>query len=830
MSDPINPPTSPPIFESGANTPIPSSQPQPQDQQQQEIDGPETKKSKTSSTTAKKPSAETLQRRKEGRLKAAQTLAQNLKKTGIGRFEKENGFGLTNVKSIPLINQKNYFTEYLKKDEQVAYIRNWRQERDLQSKIKKLKQSGEMIDEKKIEEIKNFDNFNLNEIELEMKKKSNDVEEVDDEDEEENETEEIRQEKARIGEDVIILQPGSSFIRIGKATDAVPETIPNVIAIEKPNREKEDNVVLPHREIIDDEIVINPTFDETKQVISKEFKARMRFYKRRILPNSRETALYFNKKQIAEKIPDHNDPLKKEWINEYDQKYYVGEDALKLVLSGDWILRYPMINGNFNEFSRDYQSRQEIIGDLALIIKEALKKLNITNVGNFKCMLLIPDLYDKCYVENWCELLLKYIGFGKIGIIQESVAATFGAGASTACIVDVGSQTTKIACVDEGMIINDSRILLNYGGDNITETFMKLLIENAFPYKDINLRNSYDWEIATDLKEKFITFQDADIAIQLYNFYKRSPNQSTEKYEFKTFDEVMLAPMGLFFPKIFEIGEKPPSNPSLYSSNKSTNNRLNHLFPKSIDQYNLKSNNPRSKSQDQLKNFNNYCDLQEEDLLMKLCVIDEKDMEYNDDPLWDVPLEKAIVESITNAGLGSDLTKIKKFYGNILIVGGGLGKINGYDLMLTDRINIWRPKILSSTSLNSIVEYINQEIKKNTTKKQQLIDETIKDMEAEQGVKLDEKEVEIPQEIIDDINKQCELNLDLNHIDQLNDEGQIIPINILPPPREFDPTILTWKGGSVYGRLKVVNEMWLTQKDWDVLGSRGLYYKSLFNY
>ena len=59
---------------------------------------------------------------------------------------------------------------------------------------------------------------------------NDDDEEVDDE---ENETEEVRQEKAKIGEDVIVLQPGSRYIRIGKATDAVPLVIPNVIAVKK---------------------------------------------------------------------------------------------------------------------------------------------------------------------------------------------------------------------------------------------------------------------------------------------------------------------------------------------------------------------------------------------------------------------------------------------------------------------------------------------------------------------------------------------------------------------------------------------------------------------
>lgn len=76
-------------------------------------------------------------------------MAQNLKNSGVGRFEQENGFGLTSVRTIPLINQKNYFTEYLKKDEQVGFIRNWRFERDLATKLKKLKQSGGSLEELK---------------------------------------------------------------------------------------------------------------------------------------------------------------------------------------------------------------------------------------------------------------------------------------------------------------------------------------------------------------------------------------------------------------------------------------------------------------------------------------------------------------------------------------------------------------------------------------------------------------------------------------------------------------------------------------------------------
>ena len=910
MLDPINPPTSP-YLDSGPSTPLPSSQadfdlnrPGTEDPAtQQPLEEPETKKLKTSasatptqngspsasaasagSATAKetatantkKLNAEALRRRRENRQRAAAALAQNLKNSGVGRFEEENGFGLTSVRPIPLINQKNYYTEYLKKDEQISFIRNRRLERDLETKIKDLKKAGQADKIAEVEAgassaasgkvaVTNFDDFDLNNIENELRGKG-DVDDAEEEEDDEEETEEVREQKAKIGEDVIVIQPGSTYIRVGRATDAVPKVIPNVIAVRKKSINKAavgnggDNTngneeALPKREVEGDKVVIEGDFGVQRTIVSKDFRARMRYYKRRILPNSRETAANFNKKQEPEIVQDHNDPGKREWINPDDgtKAYYTGEDALKLVLNDNWCLKYPMINGNFNEYSKDYTTRQELLGDLVNIVQDALQGID---VANSKVMLIIPDLYDKVYVETWCEILLLFVGFKKLAILQEAVAATFGAGASTTCIVDVGAHTTKVSCVDEGLVVPDSRLVLNYGGDHVTEAFIKLLLESWFPYRSINLNDPYDWELAKSLKESFVTFQDADIAIQLYNFYRRSPLHQTEKYDFKVFDEVMLAPMGYFFPNLLSV----QLGPALQSLSRPSHMIMSHLFSKACDQYDGKPNNPRSRTQDKLKNNINYCDVDETGLLMRLVDHnDDGDAEEDEDENGEgeeneknvgngnssggvgsgntsnsggndvsvrIPLEKAIVESITNASL-NDPGKMKKYYDNILIVGGGLGKIDSYDLILTDRINIWRPKYLSTTAFGDIIDFLKSEIKRNTLKKQQMIDEA-------KGKGSNNKENEgsegITQEVMDKIDAECELQLDLDKIDQLADEGSVIPVTILPTPREFDPSMLTWKGGSVYGRLKVVNEMWISQKDWDLLGNRSLFYKSIFNY
>jgi actin-related protein len=51
-----------------------------------------------------------------------------------------------------------------------------------------------------------------------------------------------------------------------------------------------------------------------------------------------------------------------------------------------------------------------------------------------------------------CDKIAQLTSF-----LQEALAATYGAGISNACVVNIGATTTNIACVDEGMVLPDTR-------------------------------------------------------------------------------------------------------------------------------------------------------------------------------------------------------------------------------------------------------------------------------------------------------------------------------------------------------------------------------------
>lgn len=40
---------------------------------------------------------------------------------------------------------------------------------------------------------------------------------------------------------------------------------------------------------------------------------------------------------------------------------------------------------------------------------------------------------------------------------QQSPCATFGAGLTSACVVDIGAERTTVTCVDDGLMIAESR-------------------------------------------------------------------------------------------------------------------------------------------------------------------------------------------------------------------------------------------------------------------------------------------------------------------------------------------------------------------------------------
>ncbi|EED20539.1 chromatin remodeling complex subunit (Arp8), putative [Talaromyces stipitatus ATCC 10500] len=499
-----------------------------------------------------------------------------LRDEGLERTD--NSMGLSSWPVITPINQKNYYTDYLKRDDQLLAYRL--QNEEARNRMTKTAKDRDRA--------------------LALGKQEQADTEADGDAVMEDAEEAVEAETA--GSKVIVLHLGSQNLRIGLASDALPKTVPMVIARKSTQNESEDGVEpRPKRvklnedeneEDIAPEKRFGTEFASQYTKMSADLKTHMRQNKRRMLPNSKEMVVNYNRRTVPELIPEHNDPSRVEWteFSNPPPEYITGQRALRIPDDSTprYKLSWPIRNGWCNE--KDYTNARLLFVDISLILEDAIKReLGLTSKKDwpqYSCVFVIPDLYERSYVTTILEMLMKEFSFARVCFIQESLAAAFGAGYTSACIVDIGAQKTSICCVEEGMCVENSRINLKYGGFDVTETFIKMMLFDHFPYAEINLNRRYDFLLAEELKKNVCTMNEGSVSVQVFDFHLRVSGQDTRKYTFKAYDEVHLAPMGYFQPSIFSHDDK------LQGRRK--------LLPRSYDIYDGQPNDPTSAAQSEI--------------------------------------------------------------------------------------------------------------------------------------------------------------------------------------------------------------------------------------
>lgn len=399
--------------------------------------------------------------------------------------------------------------------------------------------------------------------------------------------------------DVIVISPGSRTLRFGLASDAKPHEAAHAIArkmhraCESPSRTSSENGDAG-REIADAghptsvpsagkriNRGIFPTYnyrDDLDSVLGR-FKdiidSRLELNKLEVVSDAQEQIRSYNKVSQVAVLPDYNDPDETDWIRDSDSDFVVGNKALKveaLNIKGydgadreeyTWELFYPLRHGCLNVTS--YHSIRHCMEDMMLIWKSLIEtELNIPEkqFASYLVVLVIPDIFNKQQVCDTVTALLLGLKFRAVTFIQESTAAAFAAGATSACIVNIGAQQTTVACVDDGVCISDSRFNVKYGGDDVTRFLFEILKRSNFPSTDIDIYDTVSgWILIEKIKEKcctlsevgsefvlpsLLTFLQVDLAIEETAFYVFSPNSPTKKYQMKYYYEVALAPLVIY--------------------------------------------------------------------------------------------------------------------------------------------------------------------------------------------------------------------------------------------------------------------------------------------
>ncbi|BGP25622.1 actin-related protein 8 [Rhodotorula toruloides] len=307
--------------------------------------------------------------------------------------------------------------------------------------------------------------------------------------------------------------------------------------------------------------------------IRADLRARMRAYKLRGQGNGNSQAATYNESVRPQEMEeDFEGDI--EWTTG-EAPVWVGNKAVRIPdpAASGYELRWPFLRGNFN--TQGYTTPQELLSDVETIYTTAIREelgIEPEDLKDYAVIFLIPDLYDETYVREVSGLVLGSMGFKQLCLVQESICATFGAGVTSACVIDIGARTTKITCVEEGLVLPETRMILDFAGDDITSFLHTLLQRLNFPYKEADLSKWYDWIVLEDLKERSVVLSEADIGLNLYDFFVRHPGLLTQKYSMRMYDDCILAPYALFAPRVIDFEQKRVDMPALW--NKDVDNNI----------------------------------------------------------------------------------------------------------------------------------------------------------------------------------------------------------------------------------------------------------------
>lgn len=249
------------------------------------------------------------------------------------------------------------------------------------------------------------------------------------------------------------------------------------------------------------------------------------------------------------------------WTNISDKpKYLVGREALTIFESNQYILRKPIKYGFFN-FEYPFQG---VVDDITKIIEYCLinvLQINKKSFGNYGIVLLIPDLFIKQQVKALVNIFLKTFQFKSIFIHLESVMSSFGAALQSSCVIDIGAEKINVCCIDEGIIIEDSLIRKNIGGDDLTKLLNSILkrknSKNYFPYEQLNIyENPYYFRIIEKLKESECEFPNLQNPTSLFipkncKVWQHRKGQSTKMFNLTLTDAAYLTPLAFLNVELF---------------------------------------------------------------------------------------------------------------------------------------------------------------------------------------------------------------------------------------------------------------------------------------
>ncbi|KAG2570491.1 actin-related protein 9-like isoform X4 [Panicum virgatum] len=244
--------------------------------------------------------------------------------------------------------------------------------------------------------------------------------------------------------------------------------------------------------------------------------------------------------------------------NKYKEVIF-GEDALKIPPSESYCLSRPIRRGHFN-VSHNY-SLHQVLEDLRTIWNWILtEKLHINprDRGLYSAILVLGETFDNREIKEMMSIVLHDLGFSTAVVHQEALAAAFGNGLSTACVVNIGAQVTQVVCVEDGVALPHTALALPYGGDDISRCLLWVQRRHrTWPnFQTDPVSKPIDMLMLNKIKESYSQIRSGTFdAVTLVHSYDNERSAGHQKTRLSALN---VPPMGLLYPRVLVPEEYPP--------------------------------------------------------------------------------------------------------------------------------------------------------------------------------------------------------------------------------------------------------------------------------
>jgi len=365
-----------------------------------------------------------------------------------------------------------------------------------------------------------------------------------------------------------------------------------------------------------------------------------------------------------------------------------------------------------------------------------------------------------------------------------------------------------------------------------------LLERICFPYRDIDLARSYDWNVMEDLKSRLCTLTEENVALNLYDFVVRRPRRPAEKYGLRAYDEIILAPMCLFEPRVIDfdelkLGARPSQDPGVSEDiidireprdalmekyvrrswlgcgcvaltpipqTQAMIISTQHLFaPRNLAA--LESATAQSQNQDapgsgQQTPLNNAVAAQAGDAASEAPAPTKSDeTSASDTPIEGEATSKAPTPPLPSSTVGADEAVPETAAPSPGTGEGAMTASGGFNIDIA----------FEASKLPMDVAIFNSARAAGGDEK---IRKYLQAVLVVGGTAL-----------IPGISHALESRLQAIATPLVSNMDKV---QIIPPPKGVDPRVLVWKGAAVLGKMDGVSDLWLTAAEWDLLGIRGL--------